>query len=102
MGNHTVKSGSTLQSLTALSVGEAESYAGGERRSSWTIPEIFKPGSGNSTATKYSKIRTKILKVKKIEQLTKKLKPKKTENFHKVEHFSHRVLGGQGRFALEG
>ena len=27
IGNHTVKSGSTLQSLTALSVGEAESYA---------------------------------------------------------------------------
>ena len=28
IGNHTVKSGSTLQSLTALSVGEAEFYAG--------------------------------------------------------------------------
>ena len=27
IGNHTVKSGSTLQSLTALSVGEAECYA---------------------------------------------------------------------------
>ena len=27
IGNHTVKSGSTLQSLTALSVGEAEFYA---------------------------------------------------------------------------
>ena len=27
VGNHTVKSGSTLQSLTALSVGEAEFYA---------------------------------------------------------------------------
>ena len=27
IGNHTVKSGSTLQSLTALSVGEAEIYA---------------------------------------------------------------------------
>ena len=26
-GNHTVKSGSTLQSLTALSVGEAEFYS---------------------------------------------------------------------------
>ena len=60
IGNHTVKSGSTLQSLTALSVGEAESYAGGERRSSWTIPEIFKPGSGNSNASKNSKTRIKI------------------------------------------
>ena len=27
IGNHTVKSGSTLQSLTVLSVGEAEFYA---------------------------------------------------------------------------
>ena len=27
IGNHTVKSGSTLQSLTALTVGEAEFYA---------------------------------------------------------------------------
>ena len=27
IGNHTVKSGSTLRSLTALSVGEAEFYA---------------------------------------------------------------------------
>ena len=46
IGNHTVKSGSTLQSLTALSVGEAEFYVvvkGGQ-----VIPEIFVPGSGNS------------------------------------------------------
>ena len=35
VGNHTVKAGSTLQSLTALSVGEAEVYAVVERRSSW-------------------------------------------------------------------
>ena len=42
IGNHTVKSGSTLQSLTALSVGVLRS---GERRSSWTIPEIYAPRS---------------------------------------------------------
>ena len=41
IGNHIVKSGSTLQSLTALSVGEAEFYASGEKKSSWIIPEIY-------------------------------------------------------------
>ena len=48
IGNHTVKSGSTLQSLTALSVGRGGVLRCGERRSSWTIPEICIPGSGNS------------------------------------------------------
>ena len=48
IGNHTVESGSTLQSLTALSVGEAEFLSNGERRSSWIGPEIFVPGSGTS------------------------------------------------------
>ena len=47
IGNHTVKSGSTLQSLTALSVGEVEFYAmvkGGQV--GLTIPEIYVPRSG--------------------------------------------------------
>ena len=51
IGNNTVKSGSTLWSLTALSAGEAEFYAvlrSGETRSSWIIPEIYEPRSGNS------------------------------------------------------
>ena len=51
IGNHIVKSGSTLQSLTALSAGGADFYAvlsSGERRSSWIIPEIYEPRSGNS------------------------------------------------------
>ena len=47
IGNHTVKSGSTLQRSTTLSVGEAEFLRSGERRSSWTIPEICVPRSGN-------------------------------------------------------
>ena len=47
IGNHTVKSGSTLQSLTALTVGEPEFYTV-VRRSSWTIPEIYVPRSGTS------------------------------------------------------
>ena len=50
MGNHTVKSGSTLQSFTALSVGEAEFYAvvqGGQVGLSLRS-EI--PGSGSRTA----------------------------------------------------
>ena len=45
IGNHTVKSGSTLQSLTASSVGEAEFYAvvkGGQ-----VGPGIYLPRSGN-------------------------------------------------------
>ena len=60
IGNHTVKSGSTLQSLTALSVGEAESYAvmkGGEVGLSLTsmyqdlrIPMQIEIQSGSSTA----------------------------------------------------
>ena len=48
IGNHTVKSGSTLQSLTALSVGEAEFYAvvkGGQVGRSLISK---KPGSVNS------------------------------------------------------
>ena len=48
IGSHTVKSGSTLQSLTALSVGEAEFYAVVKGRSSWTGFEIHIPGSGSS------------------------------------------------------
>ena len=48
IGNRTLKSGSTLQSLTALSGGEAEFVRSGERRSSWTIPEICVPRSGHS------------------------------------------------------
>ena len=48
IGNHTVKSGSTLQTLTALRVGVAGVFHGGERRSSWIGPEICFPGSGNS------------------------------------------------------
>ena len=48
IGDHTVKSGSTLQSLTALGVGEAEFYGVVKRRSSWTIPEICIPRYGNS------------------------------------------------------
>ena len=49
VGNHTVKSGSTLQSLTALSVGEAEFYAvvkGGQVGLSFH--EIYVPRSGPS------------------------------------------------------
>ena len=38
-----------------MSVGKTQSGAGGEKKSSWTVPEIFSPGSGeiqsdNSTA----------------------------------------------------
>ena len=51
LGNHTVKSGSSLQSLTALSVEESEFLCSGERRSSWTIPEIYLPASGSPTKT---------------------------------------------------
>ena len=60
MGNHTVKSGSTLQSLTALSVGEAEFYMvvkGGQvglsLRSTYQdlgIPMKIEIQSGSSTA----------------------------------------------------
>ena len=50
IGNHAVKSGSTFHSLTALSVGEAEFLRSGERRSSWTISEIYVPRSVNSNA----------------------------------------------------
>ena len=48
IGNHTVKAGSKLQSLTALSVGEAEFYAVVKGGPFWTIPEIYVPRSGNS------------------------------------------------------
>ena len=40
-GNRTVISGSTLERLTALREGAVEFYASGEKRSSWTIPEIY-------------------------------------------------------------
>ena len=48
IGNHTVKSGSTLQSLTALSVGEGGVLRIGAWKSSWNIPDIYVPRSGNS------------------------------------------------------
>ena len=51
IGNHTVKFGSTLQNLTALSVGEAEFYAvvkGGQ-------VEIYVPRSGNSNEERKTK-----------------------------------------------
>ena len=48
IGDHTVKSGSKLQSLAALNVGEAEFCAVGGRRSSWTIHDIYIPRTGNS------------------------------------------------------
>ena len=48
IGNHNDKSGSTLQSLTALSVGEAEFLRSGERRSSWTVPEQSESSTSNS------------------------------------------------------
>ena len=60
IGNHTVKSGSTLQSLTALSVGEAEFYEvvkGGQVGQSWGsmyqdlgIPMKIEIQSDSSTA----------------------------------------------------
>ena len=55
IGDHTVKSGSTLQILTALSVGEAEFSRSGERRSSWSILEIYVPRSGNSNEDRNTK-----------------------------------------------
>ena len=48
IGNHTVKAGSTLQSLTAFERWRSGVLRSGERRSSWTIPEISVPRSGNS------------------------------------------------------
>ena len=48
IGNYTVKSGSTLQSLTALNVGEAEFYAGANGGPSWSIPKIHVPRTRNS------------------------------------------------------
>ena len=57
IGNHSVKSGSTLQSLTALSVGEAEFYAvvkGGQvglpLRSKKIYGEFFDGSIGSRTA----------------------------------------------------
>ena len=43
-----VKSGSKLQSLTALTGGEAEFHAVVKGRSSWTGIEIYLHASGNS------------------------------------------------------
>ena len=48
IGNHAVKSGSTLQSLTCIERWRSGVLRSGERRSSWTIPEICVPRSGNS------------------------------------------------------
>ena len=48
IGNHTVKSGSTLQSLTALSVGEAEFYAVVKGGQVGLSLRSISPGSGNS------------------------------------------------------
>ena len=46
IGNHTVKSGfNELDSIKRWRSGVLRS---GERRSSWTVPEIYVPGSGNS------------------------------------------------------
>ena len=56
IGNHAVKSESALQSLTALSVGEAECYAmvkGGQF--GLFIPEINVPRSGNSNEDRHTK-----------------------------------------------
>ena len=55
IGNHTVKSGSTLQSLTALSVGEAEFLRSGGRMSSWIIPQIYEPRSGDPNENRNTK-----------------------------------------------
>ena len=51
IGNHTVKSGSTLQSLTAIERWRSGVFRSGERRSSWTIPEIYVPRSWDSHET---------------------------------------------------
>ena len=48
IGNLTVKSGSTLQSLTAFERWRSGVFRSGERRSSWPILEIYIPRSGNS------------------------------------------------------
>ena len=49
MCNHTIKSGSTLQSFTVLRALERQSVLrSGERRSSWMSFEICIPISGNS------------------------------------------------------
>ena len=50
-GNRTVISGSTLQRLTALREGAVEFYASGEKRSSWTILEIYIRGPRNSNVS---------------------------------------------------
>ena len=47
IGKHTVKTGCRLQSLTALSVGEAEFYAVVKGGSSSISPEIYAQRSGN-------------------------------------------------------
>ena len=49
IGNHTLISGSTLRSLTAFECWKGGVLRSVERMSSWTIPKIYVPRSGNSS-----------------------------------------------------
>ena len=48
IGSQTLKAGSTLQTLTAQSVGEAEFYAVVREEPRWTVLEVHVHGSGDS------------------------------------------------------